>query len=114
MSGSASMRITSAASARSCSARVPPPVARSRFTILFGVLLAGLGVAAVGFGGYQYTHAKSLISDANASYAANGGYYTTPDLDKINSAKRANSNSKVVGAVGAGLVVLGAVLVFAF
>ena len=85
-----------------------------KWTKPVGLVLAGLGVAAVGFGGYQYTHAKSLISDANSNYTANGGYYTTPDLDKINSAKSANSTSKVVGAIGAGLVVLGAVLVIAF
>jgi hypothetical protein len=96
---------------------VPPKsvdVEGGKWTKPVGYVLAGLGVAAVGFGGYEYMHATSLVNDANTAYDANGGFLKQGDLDKVSQAKSANSTSKIAFAVGAGLVAVGAVMLFAF
>jgi hypothetical protein len=96
---------------------VPPrsvELAGGKWTKPVGYVLAGLGVAAAGFGVYEGTHAQSMMNDANTAYSKNGGFYTQNEIDNISSARSANSTSKVALAVGAGLVVVGAVFVFAF
>ena len=89
-------------------------VAGGKWTKPVGIVVAGLGVVAAGFGAQQYFHAKGLTDDTNKAFAANGGYLKPADLPNVSSAKTANSNSKIAYAVGAGLVVVGALFVFVF
>jgi hypothetical protein len=91
-----------------------PAPAQRRWTRPSGVAAIGLGVAAAAFGVYEIQHARSLTRSANAAFDANGGYYRNADLDKLNSARSANSTGKVATLLGAGLAAAGAVLYFAF
>lgn len=79
-----------------------------------GYAAAGLGLALCGLAGYQAIHASSLVSDANAAADANGGYYKSSDLEKISSARLASRAEKISLGLGAVLVAVGVVLVFAF
>ncbi|MBS2021384.1 MAG: hypothetical protein JST92_03170 [Deltaproteobacteria bacterium] len=100
--------------------KVPPSVrpklaqAGVRWNKPVGFVLAGLGVVAAGVGGYEYMHAKGLVSDANDAYDKNGGYYLPAQVDQINSAKSAQGVSKVALGIGVGLIVVGGVIAFAF
>lgn len=89
-------------------------VAGGKWTRPVGIVIAGLGVAALGFGGYEASHSKSLANDASAAYTTNGNTYLPAQADQISSSKSAHKTSTVALAVGAGLVVLGAVFVFVF
>jgi hypothetical protein len=91
-----------------------PALARRRWTRTSGLAAVGLGVAAAAFGIYELQHGRSLTKDANAAFDANGGYYRSADVDKLNSARSANNTGKVATLLGAGLAAAGAVLYFAF
>jgi hypothetical protein len=78
-----------------------------------GIVAASLGVVAEGVAIQQYAHSQSLASGAADSYAANG-YYKQADIAAVGSAKSAHANSTVLGALGAALIVAGAICVLAF
>jgi tetratricopeptide (TPR) repeat protein len=78
-----------------------------------GIVAASLGAVAEGIAFQQYAHSQSLANGAADSYSANG-YYKPADVAAVGSAKSAHSNSTILAAVGAGLLVAGAVLVVAF
>ena len=96
---------------------VPPKsvdVEGGKWTRPVGFVLAGLGVAAAGFSGQQYLHSKSLVSDANGAYTANGGAYFPADTQKLSSAKSALNTSNIAGIAAAVLIVGGLTMAFAF
>ena len=96
---------------------VPPKsvdVEGGKWTRPVGFVLAGLGVAAAGFSGQQYLHSKSLVSDANGAYTANGGANFPADTQKLSSAKSALNTSNIAGLAAAVLIVGGLTMAFAF
>ena len=86
----------------------------TKATKIVGIVSAGLGVVALGVAGQQALHSKSLANDAQADLTANGGYYQPGQLNTATGVASAKSNATIFTAVGAGLIVLGAVLFFAF
>lgn len=98
-------------------ADAPGPSAAKCGTIhpgrVVAIVAAGLGVVAEGLAAQQFFHSQSLANSAANDYTANG-YYKAADLASISSAKTAHTNSTIFTAVGAGLIVVGGVLFFAF
>ncbi len=82
-------------------------------TRVVGLVSAGLGVIAGAVAIQQFSHSQSLANQAANDYA-NNGYYKPSDVTSISSARTAHTTSIALSAVGAGLVVLGGVLYFAF
>ena len=96
---------------------VPPKsvdVVGGKWTKPVGYVLAGLGVVAAGFAGQQYLHSKSLVTDANNAYTANGGAYFPADTEKLSSAKSSLNTSNIAGIAAAVLVVGGLTMAFVF
>ena len=85
-----------------------------KWTRPVGYVVAGLGVAAAGFGGYEYVHGKSLSDQANSRYVANQGAYHQGDLSTVQSAHSAKTLETVGLVAGGILVVAGLALAFAF
>jgi hypothetical protein len=90
----------------------PPPSANVAHIV--GIVSASLGVVALGVGGQQALHSKSLADDATANYNANGGYYQPGQLGTATGVGSAKTNAVILTAVGAGLIALGGILYFAF
>jgi hypothetical protein len=90
----------------------PPPSANVAHIV--GIVSAGLGVVALGVGGQQALHSKSLANDATADFNANGGYYQPGQLGTATGVGSAKTNAVILTAVGAGLIALGGILYFAF
>lgn len=90
----------------------PPPSANVAHIV--GIVSASLGVVALGVGGQQALHSKSLANDATADYNANGGYYQPGQLGTATGVGSAKTNAVILTAVGAGLIALGAILYFTF
>ena len=88
-------------------------VKEGKWTRPVGYTLAGAGVLALGIGIYQGQHGKSLISQAESNYRANGAYLPS-DVSNLNSARSAATIANVLLVSGALLVASGAVLTFAF
>jgi len=96
---------------------VPPPSVEVRAgtkpTKVVGLISAGLGIIAEGIAMQQFAHSNALANEAANNYTANG-YYQQADLNRVSSARSAHTTSVVLTGVGAGLIVLGGVLYFAF
>jgi hypothetical protein len=88
-------------------------VKEGKWTRPVGYTLAGAGILALGIGIYQGQHGKSLISQAESNYRANGAYLPS-DVSNLNSARSAATIANVLLVSGALLVASGAVLTFAF
>lgn len=88
--------------------------AGTKWTKTAGFVIAGVGVAAAGVGGWQGLRSKSLVSDANAGFDKNGGYYSAADVTTIESARTAATTANALFITGAVLAVAGATLILAF
>lgn len=78
-----------------------------------GLAMAGAGVLAAAFGGYEGLHSKSLTNSANAKYSTQHAYLQG-DLATLDSAKSAASTANVMYIVGGVLAAAGLTLAFAF
>ena len=93
---------------------VRPKVAEGKWTRPVGYVIAGVGVAAAGVGGFQGLRSKSLVDEANQAYDTNKGAYLPADLTKIDQAKSAASTANILLISGAVLVAVGLTMAFAF
>ena len=88
-------------------------VQEGKWTKPVGYTLAGAGVLALAVGIYEGQHSKSLISQAETNYRANGVYLSN-DISNLNSARSAATIGNVLLVASAVLIASGTVLTFAF
>lgn len=90
------------------------PAAGPRWGKLAGYGTAGLGAVLLGVATIEGARSSSMLSDAEASFKANGGAYAQRDLPTLQSANAAAHTANLLFLLGGVAVAAGAALLFAF
>lgn len=90
------------------------PADPPRWGKLAGYGAAGLGAVLLGVAGIEGARSSSMLSDAEASFKANGGAYAQRDLPNLQSANSAARTANLLFLLGGVAVAAGAALLFAF
>ena len=90
------------------------PAESPRWGKLAGYGAAGLGAVLLGVATIEGARSSSMLSDAEASFRANGGAYAQRDLPNLQSANSAAHTANLLFLLGGVAVAAGAALLFAF